>query len=147
MDDHEGNTTQAASDDPHPPLGIFTPQRASMPEYEYYDQWGNLKGPPIKIIDEYHGESFIKIFIYQYLSIASAASGRTDDYFFGFQLKLGQLIRQKRANIADRPMRNIDEARLAARNMIVDICRKSKATKSIFAEFTVIRYNQPELFQ
>ena len=146
MDDHE-NIISLAYSDPPPLLGIFNAPQISMSESEHYDQWGNLKGAPIKTIDEYHGESFIKIFIYQYLSIVSAASGRTADYFFGFQLKLGQLIRQKRANIADRPIRSIDEARVAARNMIVDICRKNKATKSIFAEFTIIRYNQPELFQ
>ena len=133
-------------DEAPPPLGIFDGPRVSMPESEFYDTWGNLKGPPEKTIDEYHGENFIKIFIYKYTSISTVAGGREADYHFGFQIKIERLVRQKRANIADPPMRGADEARLAARNMIVDVCKKNRAIKRLFADFTIIRYNQPELF-
>lgn len=129
-------------DEAPPPLGIFV---ETPPETEFYDQWGNLKGPPVKTIEETHGENFIKIFVYQYTSINTVACGRETDYFFGFQIKIDKLIRQKRANIASPPMRNADEARLAAQKMIVDICRKNKAAKRM-ADFQIISYNQPELF-
>jgi hypothetical protein len=133
------------NDPPHAP-GLFSGYRVTMPESDYYDQWGNLKGTPDKTIEEYHGDNFIKIFIYKYQSISAAADGRDNDYFFGFQLKLDKVVRQKRASIADPPLRCIDEARLAAQNMIIDLCRKNKAIKRVFADFTIIRYNQPELF-
>jgi len=129
--------------EPPPPLGI---NNISMPESEYYDQWGNLKGPPVKIIDECHGDNFIKIFLYNYTSISTITHNRGADYYFGFQIKLEKLVRQKKANIADRPLRGVEEARQAAQNMIIDLCKRNHAIKRLFADFTVIRYNQPELF-
>ena len=120
-----------------PPLGIFSP--VPPPESEAgYDQWGNIKADPKKVIEEAHEENFIKIFVY------NPPPGEA--WFFGFQLKIEKVVRQKRANINDPPLRGPDAARLAAREMIVDICKKNHAIKKIFADFTVIRYNQPELF-
>jgi len=123
-------------DNDDPSLGIFNGSRVSMPESDFYDKWGNLKGTPVKTIEENHGENFIKIFIYQC----------QDNFYFGFQLKIDRLIRQKRANIADSPMRGADDSRTAAQNLIIEICKKNKVVKKTFAEFTIIRYNQPELF-
>ena len=100
------------------------------------DSWGNLKAEPVKIIEENHGDNFIKIFLYEY----------SGSFFFGFQLKIEKVIRQKKANVADLPLKGPDAARTAAREMIVEICRKNNAIKRLFADFTVIRYNQPELF-
>jgi hypothetical protein len=125
-----------------PPLGIFVPTAtAASPEGEAgageYDQWGNIKTGPVRVMEENHGENFIKIFLYE------TARG---EWFFGFQLKMEKIVRQKRANMADPPHRTAESARLAARNMIVDICRKNHGIKKAFADFTVIRYNQPELF-
>jgi len=125
-----------AEENDDPSLGIFDGSRVSMPESEFYDQWGNLKGTPLKVIEEKHGENVVKIFIYEYDA----------GFFFGFQMKIDKTIRQKRANIGDRPMRGVDEARSAAQKMIIDICKKNKVVKRTFAEFTIIRYNQPELF-
>lgn len=119
----------------NPSLGFFENPPVPLTESEYYDQWGNLK-TPTRVIEETHGENFIKIFVYQYQA----------DYFFGYQIKIDGIVRQKKANIASLPMRDADEARESARKMIVDICNQKKVTKRIFAEFTIIRYNQPELF-
>jgi len=141
-----GAGADEAEENDDPSLGIFDGSRVSMPESEFSDQWGNLKGTPLKVIEEKHGENSVKIFIYEYRSINTVANGRPADYYFGFQLKIDRLIRQKRANIADRPMRGVDEARSAAQKMIIDICKKNKVVKKTFAEFTSIRYNQPELF-
>jgi hypothetical protein len=123
-----------------PPLGIFTSPQVMPPEGEApdYDQWGNIKTDPIKVVEETHGKNFIKIFIY------TAPGGNA--WFFGFQLKIEKVVRQKLANIADPPLRGRDAAQLAARNMIINICKKNHAIKKIFADFTVIRYNQLELF-
>lgn len=132
FDDDEADDGAGAE---NPSLGLFENPPVSMPESEYYDQWGNLK-TPLKVIEETHGENFIKIFVYQYQA----------DYFFGYQIKIDGIIRQKKANIKGLPMRDADEARESARKMIVDICNKKKVTKRIFAEFTIIKYNQPELF-
>jgi hypothetical protein len=120
-----------------PPLGIFGPEGMIGQSCPNYDQWGNIKADPVKIIEETHGENFIKVFIYK-------AHG--DSYFFGFQLKIDKVVRQKRANIADPHHRGPDSARAAARDMIIDICKKNHGIKRLFADFTVIRYNQPELF-
>ncbi len=124
-----------------PPLGIFAHTAAAAPpEGEAgagdYDQWGNIKSAPAQIIEENHGENFVKIFLYR----------REDSWFFGFQLKIEKTVRQKRANMADPPHRTAESARLAARGIIIDICRKNHGIKRLFADFTVIRYNQPELF-
>lgn len=137
----EAEAEAEGSDDPS--LGIFDGSRPLMPESEFYDKWGNLKIPPIKIIEENHGENSIKIFIYQY-----QAEGENSpvNYYFGFQLKIEKLIRQKRANIADSPMRGIDDSRASAQNLILEMCKKNKIAKRTFAEFSIIRYNQPELF-
>jgi hypothetical protein len=123
-----------------PPLGIFGPDGVigqSCPDGPDYDQWGNVRADPVKVIEEAHGENFIKIFIYK---------APRDSYFFGFQLKIEKVVRQKRANIADQPHRGPESARMAARDMIIDICKKNHGIKRLFADFTVIRYNQPELF-
>lgn len=134
-------------DEAPPALGIFDGPRVNMPESEFYDAWGNLKGPPIKTVDEYHGDDFIKIFVYRYDDMSDdSCLGRPADYYFGFQIKIDKLVRQKTANIADKPSRSVDEARIEARDIIINICRKNRAIRRLFADFLIIRYNQPELF-
>jgi hypothetical protein len=122
-----------------PPLGLFTPaapqSEAPIPQF---DQWGNIKTEPTNIIEETHGENFVKIMLYK-------SPGR-DAWIFGFQLKIARVVRQKLANITDKPHKGPDAARRAARDMIIDVCRKNHGIKRLFADFTVIRYNQPELF-
>ena len=108
----------------------------TTPKTHYYDQWGNLKCPPAKTVEENHNGDFIKIFLYEY----------TACFYFGYQIKLGKIIQQKKANITDQPLRTVETARIAAQNTIIDICRKNKAMKRIFEDFTVIKYNQQELF-
>jgi hypothetical protein len=121
-----------------PPLGIFGAPPAPPPEGESpdYDQWGNLKINPVKAVEEVHGENFVKIFLYQY----------RDSFFYGFQLKIEKVVRQKRANIGDPALGGIESARAAAKDQIIDICKRNHGIKRLFADFTIIRYNQPELF-
>jgi hypothetical protein len=100
------------------------------------DQWGNLRLEADKVLEENHGKNFIKIFIYKY----------NNQFFYSFQVKIEKLIRQKKANINDPPLRSTEEARAAAREQIIGICKTGHAIKRAFNDFTVIRYNQPELF-
>lgn len=66
--------------------------------------------------------------------------------FFGYQLKVDRIIRQKKANIGDRPLESIEAARLAARDEIKGICGSSRFIRDVFDDFSTIIYNQPELF-
>jgi hypothetical protein len=128
----EGETTEA------PPLGIFGPGMIgqSCPESPDYDAWGNIRLQAEKVIEENHGQNFIKILIYQY----------NKQFFYSFQVKIEKFIRQKRANIGDPPLESTEAARAAAREQIIKICKAGHAIKKAFNDFTVIRYNQPELF-
>jgi hypothetical protein len=123
-----------------PPLGIFTPAAApgmiGQSRPESLDQWGNLRLQEEKVIEEIHGQNFIRIFIYKY----------NEQFFYGFQIKIGKLVRQKKANINDPPMQSTEAAREAARKQIIGICKTGHAIKKLFNDFTVIQYNQPELF-
>jgi hypothetical protein len=121
-----------------PPLGIFN--QAALPGMigrpDILDQWGNIRLKAEKVIEETHGQNFIKIFIYKY----------NGQFFYGFQIKIEKLVRQKKANISDPPLQSTEEARAAAREQIIEICKSGHAIKKAFNDFTVIRYNQPELF-
>jgi hypothetical protein len=122
-----------------PSLGIFGPGGKigqSCPENQDYDAWGNFRLQAEKVIEENHGQNFIKILIYQY----------NKQYFYGFQIKIEKLIRQKKANIGDPPLGSVEAARAAAREQIIELCKMGHAIKKAFNDFTVIRYNQPELF-
>jgi hypothetical protein len=119
---------------PPPETGLFSGPPAG--ETGDYDQWGNLRLQAEKIIEENHGQNFIKIFIYKY-------NGR---FFYGFQIRIEKLVRQKRANINDPPMQSTEAAGEAARKQIIGICKTGHAIKKLFNDFTVIQYNQPELF-
>jgi hypothetical protein len=101
-----------------------------------YDAWGNIRLQAQKVIEENHGQNFIKILIYQY----------NKQFFYSFQVKIEKLVRQKRANIGDPPLESTEAARAAARDQIIKICKAGHAIKKAFNDFTVIRYNQPELF-
>lgn len=125
---------------PPPDTGLFTPPGAvigqSRPNDPAYDQWGNLKENPLKTIEETHGGNFVKIFINEYRGA----------FYFGFQFRVERVIRQKKANIKDRPLDSPDAAGAAARKIIIKICKENHAIKRLFAEFAIIVYNQPELF-
>jgi hypothetical protein len=122
-----------------PPLGIFGPggmMDQSCPENPDYDTWGNIRLQAEKVIEENHGQNFIKILIYQY----------NKEYFYGFQIRIEKLIRQKKANISDLPLGSTEAAREAAREQIIELCKMGHAIKKAYNDFTVIRYNQLELF-
>jgi hypothetical protein len=103
---------------------------------ETFDTWGNLRGAPCKAIEEAHGENMVKVSVY-----------RVDNAFcYGYQLRVGTLIRQKAANIGWAIYNSEGAAREAAGNEIMAICETNKNSKKFFAEFTKIRYNQYDLF-
>jgi hypothetical protein len=123
-----------------PPLGIFGPAAPpgmiGQSQPDILDQWGNFRLQAVKVIEENHGQNFIRIFIYKY----------NKQCFYGFQIKIEKLVRQKRANINDPPLRSTEAVRTAAREQIIGICKTGHAIKKAFNDFIVIRYNQPELF-
>jgi hypothetical protein len=125
----------AVLEGPPPDTGLFTAPPAEAGAGDY-DTWGNIRLEPVKAAQEAHGENCIRLFVYQY----------NGAFYFGFQIKIERLVRQKRANIKDIPHNTIEGARSAARNMIIEICKENHAIKKLFADFTVIKYDQPELF-
>ena len=103
---------------------------------ENFDTWGNLRGDPLCVIDEAHGDNFVKILIY-----------KADGFFaYGFQLKVGTVIRQKAANIGGAVFKSEGEAREAAGIEIEAVCAANKNSKKYFAEFSKIRYIEYDLF-
>jgi hypothetical protein len=99
--------------------------------------FGNLTGDPSSTVEEKRGEHFIKIFIYE----------NGGGYVYGYQVKVGKLIRQKVANIADERFATRERARISAVSEIETLRAAMNATsRNIFADFSIIRHNQPELF-
>jgi hypothetical protein len=121
--------------EPPPDTGLFA---GPPPEAENgnCDTWGNIRLAPVKTIEEANGKNFVKIFIYEYRG----------GYFFGFQIKIEKVVRQRAANVNDLPLKTLEAARGAARGMIVQICKENHVIKRLYTDFTVIGYNQPELF-
>lgn len=103
---------------------------------ESCDIWGNLRIDPVRIIEERHGEDHIKISIYRY----------ADTFIYGYELKVGSMIRQKLANIEDTGYKNSEVAGIYAGREIETLCNTNKNVKKLFTDFIKIRYNQPELF-
>jgi hypothetical protein len=112
-------------------------ESAKIPEYAqpHCDSWGNIKKEPLKVLEETHGQDFIKIFVYQIET----------GFFFGYQLKLKKLIIQKQANIKDTPLEGEGPAIKAARKELTDLASENRLIKT-FIMFDTICYNQPELF-
>jgi len=103
---------------------------------ENFDTWGNLRGDPCRVIEEAHDENAVKVLIY-----------RVDNAFcYGYQLKMGTLIRQKAANIGGAIHKSEAAAREEAGNEIAAICETNKNSKKFFADFTKICYHQYDLF-
>jgi hypothetical protein len=139
METFRGETIIISNPEPPPPdTGLFTalPGMIGQSRPNGLNQWGNLRLQAETVIEENHGQNFMKIFIYKY----------NDKFFYGFQVKIEKLIRQKMANINDPPLRSMEEAGAAAREQIIGICKTGHAIKKAFNNFTVIRYDQPELF-
>lgn len=100
------------------------------------DAWGNLRIPPVKTIEEIHGDNFLKLFIYELDGL----------FYYGFQLKLGGVIRQKTANIKDVAHKTREAARITGCREIQAIGTANRSVKKVFADFSKIRYDEPELF-
>ena len=97
---------------------------------------GVIKAEPVKTIEERHKKNYVKISIYE-------VSGA---FFFGYQLRVDRIIRQKKASISDKALQSAEEARCAARDEIKGICGHSRFIRDVFEDFTIIKYNQGELF-
>jgi hypothetical protein len=120
----------------HPPnTGLFSPAPAAGGGD--YDAWGNIKKNPAKAEKERHNEDFINIFLYQL----------QDNWYYGYQLKIDKLARQKKANISDPAFGSPGGARREAIKTIIRLCRENRAIKRLFAEFAIAEYNQLELFK
>jgi hypothetical protein len=98
------------------------------------DIWGNFINP-LKTIEQGHGNNFIKVFIY----------GFEERFYFGYQLKIEKLIREKKANVSDVFYDTEEKARIAARNELSGLTTETKLRKA-FITFDKTCYNQPELF-
>jgi hypothetical protein len=101
-----------------------------------FDTWGNLRGEPFLIIEEAHGTNFINIFIYK----------AGDLFSFGYQLRVGTILRQKKANISGAIYKTNGAAREAAGNEVAALCATNKNSKKYFAEFQKIKYTDYDLF-
>ena len=101
-----------------------------------FDQWGNLKGEPIRIVEEHHGDNFIRIYIHE-------ANGL---FAYGFQLKMGTVIRQTPANIGGAIFASEKMARIAASKEVEAVCSSNKNSKKIFSEFQNILHCGYSLF-
>jgi hypothetical protein len=98
------------------------------------DTWGNFINP-LKAIEQNHGNNFIRVFIYGF-------EGR---FYFGYQLKLKKLIREKRAKVFDISYDTEENARKEARDELTSLATEAKLGK-VFITFDKICYNQKELF-
>jgi hypothetical protein len=107
------------------------------PDNNACDAWGNIRGEPSVVVEERHGDYYIKILVY-------CVDGL---FYYSFQLKIGTMIRQKVANISDQAFKSPDAARSSASVEIERLCNTNKNTKKYFAEFIRIRYNQGSLFE
>jgi hypothetical protein len=99
------------------------------------DHWGNIRDIPFEMVTERHADNFVIITIY----------GNDCGFSYGFQLKIGRLIRQKTANIKDTIFKTADAAFSGAKSEIRRLLYSPKMRK-LSADFVNIWYNQPELF-
>jgi hypothetical protein len=101
------------------------------------DAWGNIRGEPCGTVDERHGDNFIRVLIYK----------REEGFYYGFQLKVGTMIREQATNIHGEAFGTADTARAAAGREIEALCGTNKNVKKLFVDFGKIRYNQGMLFE
>jgi hypothetical protein len=102
-----------------------------------HDRWGNLRVAPVKTIEETHDGNFVRVFIHQ----------NDDRVFYWYQIKIGNMIKQKAANIKDTAYDSIEAARVNACRTIQNICAANRNARKLIADFDKIRYNQPTLFE
>ncbi|MDR0835263.1 MAG: hypothetical protein LBN11_01610 [Tannerella sp.] len=104
---------------------------------EITDAWGNLRTNPVKLIEEVHDGNFIRVQIFE----------NNGSFLYGYQLKLGGVIKQKMANVNDLSFKNIDDARLSACSEIKEIGTANRSIRKLFIDFIKVQCNQPELFE
>jgi len=101
------------------------------------DAWGNIQGEPFCVVAERHSDYSVKIFIY-------CVENR---FYYGYQINIKTMIRQKTACVNDRSFGSADYARSAASIEIEKACNENKNVRKAFADFVQIRYNQGSLFE
>jgi len=109
----------------------------AAPPNNQCDVWGNVQGEPAGSTEERHGDWYVKITVY-------CVEGK---FYYGYQIKIGTMIRQKTANIKDRAFSTAELARSSASVEIERVCNTNKNVKKLFADFIRIRYNQGSLFE
>jgi hypothetical protein len=98
---------------------------------------GNIRYPPEKVIEERHGNNFIKVFLYEY----------DGGFLYGYQIKIAGMIRQKAANVNDSIRGSSEAAFTDACKEIQNLCMAKRSVREIFIDFDKIMcYNQLELF-
>jgi hypothetical protein len=117
-----------------PWAGVLLPDNVSC---DGCDAWGNIREKPSSTVDEHHGDNFIRVLFYN----------RDTVYYYGFQVKMGTMFRERSANIHDEAFGSADAARAAANREIEALCGTNKNVKKLFVDFGKIRYNQGMLFE
>jgi hypothetical protein len=102
-----------------------------------FNSLGNIRCPPEKVIEERHGNNFIKVLIYEH----------NGGFLYGYQIKIAGMIRQKAANVNDRIRGSSEAAFTDACKEIQNLCMAKRSVREIFIDFDKIMcYNQLELF-
>ncbi|GHU35006.1 hypothetical protein FACS1894172_16120 [Spirochaetia bacterium] len=100
------------------------------------DTWGNLRGDPVKTIQETHDNDFIEVIIYKGDKL----------FYYGYSLRLGTLILRKAANIKNESYLTAEAARSHACKEIQEVCTRSRNAQKAIVNFTRIWVQQGELF-
>ena len=97
-------------------------------EYSEYDT--------VKQLHERHSDDFIELIIY-----------RLNNFFaYGYKLKIYRIIRQKTPHEAAFIHTSITAALSAAKQDIQKQCNSNRKAKTTLLQFTIVLYNQLELF-
>jgi hypothetical protein len=100
------------------------------------DIYGNFRAVPEQIIEERHNGDFIKISIYK----------NESGFYYGYQIKIAAMVKQKTANIKEKTYRSADAACMYAVLEIERICMAHRTVRKVYVNFTKIRHSQRELF-
>ena len=90
----------------------------------------------VKQLHERHYDDFIELTIYR----------RNNLFAYGYKLKISRIIRQKTPHQTAFTHPSITAALSAAKHDIQKQCSISRNAKKALLQFTVIQYNQLELF-
>jgi hypothetical protein len=101
-----------------------------------YNEWGVCISRQDQTVVESHGKNTIKIRAY-------LDGGR---WFYAYAIQIGSLVRSKQPTILDQTYDSLLSMKLAAKNELKKLCEYDRKTKKLFLDFTIISYNQLDLF-